>query len=739
MTEVEVRSFLCSICHQSFRRREHLRRHILSHGDIFPYTCSFCDASFKRRDALTRHLTTCKIRKKNGIGIPTAGPKQPRGKRPTACDRCRRSKRACNLGFPCDTCIQRQTSCTYGNLADMVDGGDLEELQLFDELSTFHVFNSSNPGFPLDKPINGSQTLFVGSTSGSERYLKCLGDHRDDTGSMRLFDRLQSLRFLEHFTRSTGIAESFECGETSDSITDCMVSMEMNLSAYSQDGYTHDSDSFRMAGYSEGYPQPPCESLLRGFETFNQGNYSPLMLTLPYPTRYSQLYDEEGASAFQSHNLVSTPIPIADLHSLDPLSERTHSIIGSLRRTVSGKCHSWSQSWSSVTEELCLKLFSPSRIRLFLNLFWSQWHPNCPIIHKPTFNAEIAPEELLCPMVVLGACTSPDIAHRKIAGFWFDIVEELVFTSPLLDFECSRSYSCDCNRPVSRKKLQALQGAYCVCLYQNWDGSDKAKRRIRNQCFTVLVTAARDIGFEFATHDQLEMNDPGQFDWGRWVVTEELMRTMSYIFLIDSAFAIFNNLPPRFVISELKLGLCYPESCFQAECQNTCFQAIKRASRPPNARLSIASAVEALCHEEFGTRLITDFSHMSVLNMFCIVSALHIVLFTLRASISSPHLIQSIKKGFLNWDKIWMANAVYEQFAGRYDLQQEQPWKKIGFIRHCREYCFLGLVMCEKLRSETKGGENSIILSGISGRYDETDMRQVSELIRRLPMTTLSS
>ncbi|KAJ9288569.1 transcriptional regulator family: C2H2 zinc finger and Fungal Specific TF [Paecilomyces variotii] len=688
MTEVQVRSFFCSICHQSFRRREHLRRHILSHGDIFPYACSFCDASFKRRDALTRHLTTCKIRKKNGIGIPTAGPKQPRGKRPTACDRY---------------------------------GGDLEELQLFDELSTFHVFNSSIPsnyeGFPLDKPITGSQTLFVGSTlAQSEPYLKVLGDDRDHTGSTRFFNRLQSLRFLEHFTRSTGIAESFECGETSDSITDYMVSMEINLSAYSQDGYTNDSDSFRMAGYTEGCPQPPCESLLRGFETFNQ-----------------------GSSAFQSHNLVSTPIPTADLHSLDPLSEKTHTIVNSLRRTVSGKCHSRSQSWSSVTEELCLKLFSPARIRLFLNLFWSQWHPNCPIIHKPTFNAETAPEELLCPMVVLGACTSPDIAHRKIAGFWFDIVEELVFTSPLLDFECSRSYSCDCNRPVSRKKLQALQGAYCVCLYQNWDGSDKAKRRIRNQCFTVLVTAARDIGFEFATHDQLEMNDPGQFDWGRWVVTEELMRTMSYIFLIDSAFAIFNNLPPRFVISELKLGLCYPESCFQAECQNTCFQAIKRASRPPNARLSIASAVEALCHEEFGTRLITDFSHMSVLNMFCIVSALHIVLFTLRASISSPHLIQHIKKGFLNWDKIWMANAVYEQFAGRCDLQQEQPWKKIGFIRHCREYCFLGLVMCEKLRSETKGGENSIILSGVSGRYDETDMRQVSELIRRLPMTTLSS
>lgn len=99
-----------------------------------------------------------------------------------------------------------------------------------------------------------------------------------------------------------------------------------------------------------------------------------------------------------------------------------------------------------------------------------------------------------------------------------------------------------------------------------------------------------------------------------------ISRTMSYIFLIDSAFAIFNNLPPRFVISELKLDLCYPENCFQAECQATCFEEIKRVSRPLNLRLSIASAVETLCHKQFCAKLGTDFPQMSILNMFCVVS-----------------------------------------------------------------------------------------------------------------------
>ncbi|GAD92349.1 hypothetical protein PVAR5_0940 [Paecilomyces variotii No. 5] len=575
------------------------------------------------------------------------------------------------------------------------DAGNLADLQILDELSTFQVFNSSNPSnyemLALERPTTGPQMFFRGPSLDAEA---CLTGWGDSTLSTRLFDRLQSLRFLEHFTRSTGIVESFECAETSELITRYTVN-------YS-----------REAEYGERYHHSLSTSAVSSFEAC----------------------DQEVASASSFYSLASSIIPISGPHSLDPLSETSHRAIARLRDIISTKHHGGQRPWSLATEELCLQLFLPARLRLFIDMFWCQWYPNSPIIHKPTFNVETAPEELLYPMVVLGACTSRDVDHRKVAGFWFDIVEELVFTSPLLDFDCDGSSPWSCNRPGSRKQLQALQGAYCVCLYQNWDGSDKAKRRIRNQRFTVLVTAARDIGFESATHNAVDLDVPGSFDWERWVVTEEMVRTMSYIFLIDSAFMIFNNLPPRFVISELGLGLTSPESCFQAECHSSCLQALQHESRQQNIKFSVASAVDVLCHSEFGTRLITDFSGMSVLNMFCIVSALHIVLFNLRSSICSPSLIQSVKNGFLNWDKVWMANAVYEQFAEQHDLPQEPSWKKLGFIRHCREYCFLGLVMCEKLRSGIREETNSIILSGVPDRYGATDMRQANELIRRLSM-----
>lgn len=41
---------------------------------------------------------------------------------------------------------------------------------------------------------------------------------------------------------------------------------------------------------------------------------------------------------------------------------------------------------------------------------------------------------------------------------------------------------------MRRAKTQALQAAYMVCLYQNWEGSDMSRRRIRRYRFSTLVS-----------------------------------------------------------------------------------------------------------------------------------------------------------------------------------------------------------------------------------------------------------
>jgi hypothetical protein len=90
----------------------------------------------------------------------------------------------------------------------------------------------------------------------------------------------------------------------------------------------------------------------------------------------------------------------------------------------------------------------------------------------------------------VGACVSPDSQDNLDARLWFNCVEEMVFTDA--DF-CSDTESADETDPSSTMlsilpKLQALQAAYVVCLYQNWEGADASKRRIRRHRFSTVVS-----------------------------------------------------------------------------------------------------------------------------------------------------------------------------------------------------------------------------------------------------------
>jgi hypothetical protein len=43
---------------------------------------------------------------------------------------------------------------------------------------------------------------------------------------------------------------------------------------------------------------------------------------------------------------------------------------------------------------------------------------------------------------------------------------------------------------TNRRKIQALQAAYMVCLYQNWEGTDASKRRIRRYRYSTVVSVS---------------------------------------------------------------------------------------------------------------------------------------------------------------------------------------------------------------------------------------------------------
>jgi hypothetical protein len=126
------------------------------------------------------------------------------------------------------------------------------------------------------------------------------------------------------------------------------------------------------------------------------------------------------------------------------------------------------------------------------------------------------------------------------ARTWFNCVEEMVFIDD--DFNSDMTYPPCGSMVAQRRKIQALQAAYIVCLYQNWEGTDASKSRIRRYRFATLVSVsgyysladrlefandsktARDIGITSAMHLNYSEQGRHDFEWREYAAREELIR-----------------------------------------------------------------------------------------------------------------------------------------------------------------------------------------------------------------------
>jgi hypothetical protein len=189
------------------------------------------------------------------------------------------------------------------------------------------------------------------------------------------------------------------------------------------------------------------------------------------------------------HSLLSLP---NDWHD-DELLAKTNEIVYAIKKAAKPDDFGPTNhlSWCPVLEVMCLRFFSPNKLRIFLEAYWTIWSPNCPFIHRSTFDPLSVPIQLLAAMVVMGASHSPNPTDRINARQWYDWVEAIVFDGPGLSCSIANNFG---HRPrssaESRSTVQALQVAYIVCVCQNWDGTLSAKQRIRRQRFKSLITVS---------------------------------------------------------------------------------------------------------------------------------------------------------------------------------------------------------------------------------------------------------
>ena len=226
---------------------------------------------------------------------------------------------------------------------------------------------------------------------------------------------------------------------------------------------------------------------------------------------------------------------------------------------MSGPCN---MCWSDQTEARCKSFFSPENLHRLLIAFWSIWSPNCPIIHKPTFKEDRAPATLVATMVLMGACLTSLPEDLQDAAIWFNAIEEWVFTAPELSDD--KLLPAD-SRLQSR--LDALRAAYIIILLQTWEGSDGSKRRARRARYAQVTGVARSfLSNARVSHGDLQMYlaNPSEDSWLSFATVEDVIRTLTYVFLLDTAWVIFHNTPPRMAVQEIRIACACPETVFQA-------------------------------------------------------------------------------------------------------------------------------------------------------------------------------
>ncbi|KAI8943795.1 hypothetical protein NX059_001769 [Plenodomus lindquistii] len=515
-------------------------------------------------------------------------------------------------------------------------------------------------------------------------------------------DVLIQFPFLERFTNTTRFARAFECGTKQQRLR-----------------ITLDASILKSCG----------RPLL-----LERGGSSTEMHWIDTTRDALQLQDrKDGADAIEF-------LPLA------------HKIVARIREMVISKSGESSRGivWSPFMEALCFTFFNPVSIQKNLALFWSCWYPNWPVIHRPTFEASRKSPVLIGAMVLIGACFSPDDREHASAQIWADLIEDMVFSDNVFtDDSVSSTWQMSCDRNLRSTHLDLLQAAYCVCIYQTWEGGKRSKRRALRQRFSDLVYLARDIGLAQASLRSIDTSSPMAFEWDEYILRESLIRICSYISAIDASLALFYRHTPRMVLSELIMDMSSPESCFQASSQQECFNELKMwrlnmgIGTTTNNNLTILSAVEAL-HDD---RLMTEahvrraFSHLSVLNMFTIIHALYLQVYRLETSATnslSTAETAPIVNALNQWKEVWPSARRDIELADLVSKESKAStmWQRLGFIRHVPEYWLVAWLSLAKLQERARGGSALVMTHGTGG-IDE-DMKEVRGVLARFKSGSLA-
>lgn len=579
-----------------------------------------------------------------GEAIPA---QQPPGRRRRACDGCAYLKQGCDLNIPCSNCASKSQLCSYERALES------DNTAIFNDFMMDFTPWEAQLGSPLDFELS-SPALFgwnnkqLGFTDSSQL---AQSPHSGSSTGLTIYARTR-FEFLGRLNSRDGLNRIFNFVATSEISRSFW---DANTSATSL--VWNGSPSYQNSSSSDERPTS------------------------------SNLIEVSRMMTWISHPLLSCSKAIWDT------VERAQQLKNSF---------SAASDVPPASDKAYVEFFNPVNIEKFLDLYWNNFSFHCPIIHRPTFEPTKAPSTMILVLVLIGAHMSASPEDVSMARTWVDMAEDEIFAHSFFSEESQIASEEDFEESL-RERLGVLQTAFSICVLQTWEGSNDARVRIRTHQYPKVISAARAFGFARGRHTNDVDLDNNYVNWSEYLFKEEIIRTLTHVFLLDNEFTLFNGSAPRVATSELAMSPTCPEVCFQASNPSDLLSTL-RQFRPADEAIrntSIRDLVGAICDEQQTGGKSMNLAGLTTLNLFVLITAIQTVIYSHSMSFFLfPSAISALRKGLEIWLNAWNTRL---QANGNQTTIGDSPSFECSdnavrsFVRHAPEFQTLASLMLDKL------------------------------------------
>ncbi|KAJ5174192.1 Krueppel c2h2-type zinc finger protein [Penicillium canariense] len=196
---------------------------------------------------------------------------------------------------------------------------------------------------------------------------------------------------------------------------------------------------------------------------------------------------------------------------------------------------------------LTSQFFFPSNLSHFFDLYFENYHPHFPILHRPTLDPTAVPALLIAAIVTLGSTLSTDASHFETSVQIHDSLRYIIFTTP--DFEPPASLWC-------------VQTLLLIQAHEKMFSTRKHHQLAHIFHGAIITLMKRGVSYV----NSYEGADVVEQSWWQWIEVQSSNRTAFFGFIMDAQHSFMFGHTCVLSVQDVRLPLPCPDYLW--ECGN---------------------------------------------------------------------------------------------------------------------------------------------------------------------------